>query len=59
MVENNMNYSLPERQLTFYVRRIYSRECKTILLEFLVERVQDDLAQIEIIKNTELVDVFS
>ena len=53
-----MNYSLPERQLTFYVRRIYSRECKTILLEFLVERVRDDLAQVEIIKNTELVDVF-
>ena len=54
-----MNYSLLERQLTFYVRRIYSRECKTILLEFLVERVQDDLAQIEIIKDTELVDVSS
>ena len=54
-----MNYLLPERQLTFYVQIIYSRECKTILLEFLVKRVQDDLAQIEIIKNTELVDVFS
>jgi len=30
-----------------------------ILLEFLVERVQDDLAQIEIIKDTELVNVSS
>ena len=54
-----MNYLSPEHQLTFYVRRIYSRECKMILLEFLVERVQDDLAQIEIIKDTELVNVSS
>ena len=54
-----MNYSLPEHQLTFYIQRIYLRECKTILLEFLVERVQDDLAQIEIIKDTELVNVSS
>jgi hypothetical protein len=30
-----------------------------ILLKFLVESVQDDLAQIEIIKDTELVDVSS
>jgi len=37
--------SLPEHQLIFYVQGTYLRECKTILLKFLVESVLNDLAR--------------